>query len=133
MAALVAKKPKNNGRKHKSKSLIVPTSSLVSDNGDDECDGRSSKSADCEPSGFDLRHRFSFRSFRRGRSLSKSRLGESTPPTNTTPPPLEDQFDEKFTCSPFNVFDFRSQSKNDTKHDTKVDRGNGSSKLANHL
>ena len=56
-------------RKHKSKSLIVPTT-IVSDTSDY---GGNSPSPDF------LKPRFSFRSFRRGRSLSKTRCSTDQP------------------------------------------------------
>lgn len=78
-------KSKKSNRKHKSKSLIVPSTLDLVDGDDDEKNG--SRSAGCDSSTFDFRHRFSFCSFRRGRSLSKTRLNDST---LTTPQPSED-------------------------------------------
>lgn len=77
-------KSKKSNRKHKSKSLIVPSTLDLVDGDDDEKNG--SRSAGCDSSTFDFRHRFSFCSFRRGRSLSKTRLNDST---STTPEPGE--------------------------------------------
>lgn len=77
-------KSKKSNRKHKSKSLIVPSILDSVDGDDDEKNG--SRSAGCDSSTFDFRHRFSFCSFRRGRSLSKTRLNDST---STTPEPGE--------------------------------------------
>lgn len=72
---------KKSNRKHKSKSLIVPS---TIDSVDDDTNG--SRSADCDSSTFDLRHRFSFCSFRRGRSLSKTRDTSSAATTPVTEP-----------------------------------------------
>lgn len=96
MAAPNVGKKSKNSRKHKSKSLIVPPLNLFSDSVDD--DRKSSRSAECESSPFDLRHRFSFRSFRRGRSLSKSRLAEATTKSESSTPTLESRpINENFT------------------------------------
>lgn len=55
-----------NSRQQKTRSLIVP-STIVSD------------SSECGSPSPELKHRFSFRNFRRGRSLSKSRCSSPMP------------------------------------------------------
>lgn len=74
-----SKKSTKSNRRHKSKSLVVPPSNL-SDNYDGY-GASGSKSADADSPSIDLRHRFSFRGFRRGRSLSKSRFTDTQSPT----------------------------------------------------
>lgn len=79
-------KSKKQNRKHKSKSLIVPpTTTFFSSSDNPDCGGSGNvRSADADSPLLELRRRFSFRNFRRCRSVSKSRTNDSTPqsPTN---------------------------------------------------
>lgn len=71
-------KSKKQNRKHKSKSLIVPPTldSFAADNFD--CRGNGDvRSAGADSPLLELRRRFSFRNFRRCRSVSKSRTTDS--------------------------------------------------------
>lgn len=84
-------KSKKQNRKHKSKSLIVPPTTAFFSSDSTDCAGNGNvRSADADSPLLELRRRFSFRNFRRCRSVSKSRTNDSTSqsPTNElTPPP----------------------------------------------
>lgn len=88
-------KSKKQNRKHKSKSLIVPPTTALFSSDNLDCGGSGGgtsdsngkvRSADADSPLLELRRRFSFRNFRRCRSVSKSRTNDSTPqsPTNET-------------------------------------------------
>lgn len=100
-----------NHRQQKTRSLIVP-STIVSD------------SSECGSPSPELKHRFSFRNFRRGRSLSKSRCSSPMPNDGDTVDDANvrsgDEYDDRIdtpatspTASPSirkssSVVDFRS-------------------------
>lgn len=75
-----SKLSKKNKRKHKTKSLIVSTTTEPSNLSTDN----RSLSAGCDNSPFGLRPRFSFRKFGRGRSSSKSSLPDKSSNSNST-------------------------------------------------